>query len=109
MNASSAASSLQNSTTGDVFEGITRFEGSVASFLQEVSSYAGVITARSGLCELLALADSVPYAIVSLQPVSPFWRLGEGFGRAPVASLSVEGQPLSSVLGQLEMLLKGWG
>lgn len=109
-NVSTAASGIQSSAGRQVggYAGYLRFDGPVAKFLQEVAGYCGVITARSGMCELLALAASVPYVIVSQEPVSPFWRLGEGFGRAPEESLHLSDRASEPALRRLERLAERW-
>lgn len=90
VNVDSSASAINRTSKSYAeFSRYRAFMGTVSDFLQEVSGYEGVITARSGLCELLALAGTVRYAVVSAQPVSPFWRLGDGFGTAPDLELKV--------------------
>ena len=109
-NVSMAASGIQNSSgrQGGGYAAYLRFDGPVAKFLQEVAGYCGVITARSGMCELLALAGSVPYVIVSQPRVAPFWRLGDGFGAAPDASLHLVGEDASDVALALDAIAQRW-
>ncbi|MBM4223784.1 MAG: hypothetical protein FJ167_03110 [Gammaproteobacteria bacterium] len=109
-NVSTAASGIQSASDrqGGGYAAYSRFDGPVPKFLQEVAGFRGVITARSGMCELLALAGSVPYVIVSQPRVAPFWRLGEGFGVAPEASLHLTGEDAATAVRTLEALAQRW-
>lgn len=104
-----SAQAAQDRTTGtEGYNSFPNFGGSVSSFLKEVSGYRGVITARSGMCELLALAASVPYAVISKQPVKGFWQLGEGFGAPPEATLHLAGNDPKVISLAFESIAQRW-
>lgn len=104
-NVASAASMLTNGAPLDAV-GFDTFDGPVSQFLSETAGYAGVVTARSGMCELLALSGRVPYLIVSQQPVSPFWALGDEFGRPPELSLTASDRTESESVRLVVQTLK---
>ena len=97
--AASANSGVKSAVA--TYDRFTRFDAPIGTFLREVVNYRGVVSARSGLCELLALAGATPYAIVTQQPVAPFWRLGDGFGRAPEATIQIGDQAAENMLGEI--------
>ena len=104
-----SAQAAQDRAAGSIsYDAFPNFDGPISSFLKEVAGYRGVITARSGMCELLALATSVPYAVISKKPIMEFWRLGEGFGAPPEATLHLEGNDPQVVAITIERISKRW-
>jgi hypothetical protein len=106
INSSSAASSVSDKSKFDNgFSRFSTFTGTVSEFVREVAGYRGVITARSGLCEILALAGVSPYVVASQQKVSDFWRLGDGFGVEPMACVATAD---SAAMASLQGLIEDW-
>ena len=104
-----SAQTAQGRAVGAIsYDAFPNFDGPISSFLKEVTGYRGVIAARSGMCELLALAASVPYAVVSKKPITEFWRLGEGFGAPPEATVHLEGNDPQVAAITIENISKRW-
>lgn len=106
--AASVHAAQQRTASGGSYNTFANFDGSLHSFLREVAGYRGVITARSGICELLALAASVPYVVLSKHPVIGFWRLGDGFGVAPEATLHLQGEDPGEIMLTIESIAVRW-
>ena len=106
--AASAQAAQDRAASSISYDAFPNFDGPISTFLEEVAGYRGVITARSGMCELLALAASVPYAVISKKPIMEFWRLGEGFGAPPEATLHLEGNDPQVAAITIENISKRW-